>query len=55
MTMFTPIISLGSYCHISSFLKKHSFKKYSTPFDWTTANSLDIVDCISNNFSVFFR
>jgi hypothetical protein len=47
--------SLGSICHTSEILKQNNYKECSYPFDWIRTNYDIIVDCLENDFNIFFR
>lgn len=49
------IISLGTHCLSSYFLKLFGLKSYSLPFDWLFSSPKMIIDCISNNFDIFLK
>ena len=51
----TQLISLGTHCYTSFFLKKVGLKKKSTPFDWIFSSPLMIVDCLKDDFSQFLN
>jgi hypothetical protein len=52
---FNKIISFGNFCYISNLLKKLNYKKESYPFDWILSSDEIILDCLSNNFSIFLN
>jgi hypothetical protein len=47
------VCSLGSTCHIASFLKENKFKITSYPFDWIFSNPTNVINCIKDNFKIF--
>lgn len=49
------IVSLGTHCLSSYFLKFFGLKTYSLPFDWLFTSPEMIIDCISNNFDFFLK
>lgn len=47
------IISVGSHCITSSFLKSAGIKRWSGPFDWIFSNIRMVNHCFSDKFTAF--
>jgi hypothetical protein len=47
------IVSLGTHCLTSFYLKKYGMKRYSLPFDWIFASPQTVLHCIDDNFKTF--
>ena len=48
------VCSLRSLCHSSQILKRNKYKLCSYPFDWIFSNCDTIIDCLENDFKIFF-
>ena len=49
------IVSIGSHCAASQFLKTFSLKRYSGPFDWIFSSLGMVADCLENDFVDFLN
>ncbi|WP_429447403.1 DUF1796 family putative cysteine peptidase [Paraburkholderia sp. WC7.3g] len=50
---FDNIVSLGTHCYTSTFLKRFGLKKFSSAFDWTFASPSMIAHAVEDNFQTF--
>lgn len=50
---YDRIISLGSFCHLASHLKKRNLRTCSYPFDWSLTSPAVIADCLRDDFARF--
>ena len=48
-------IPLGYDCSPANALKELGLRKYSLPFDWVQAYSINIIPCINDNFNQFHQ
>ena len=49
------VISVGSICFSSQFIKDNNLKKESYPFDWIFSNIDMCIDCINDDFNLFLE
>jgi Putative papain-like cysteine peptidase (DUF1796) len=47
------LTSLGSYCLPGNIMRNHGLRRYSLPFDWIFSSPQMIIDCLTDDFSVF--
>ena len=47
------IVSLGSFCHLASHLKRQNLRTCSYPFDWALTSPAVIADCLRDDFARF--
>ena len=50
---YDRIVSLGSFCHLASHLKKREARTCSYPFDWALTSPAVIADCLRDDFARF--
>jgi energy-coupling factor transporter ATP-binding protein EcfA2 len=50
---YDHIVSLGTHCYTSSFLKRFQLKRFSSAFDWIFSNPSMIAHAINDNFETF--
>ena len=48
-----PIVSLGTHCFASEFLKRQGLRPWAGPFDWIFSNVRVVEHCIRDDFATF--
>jgi hypothetical protein len=47
------LVSLGSFCLPGNIMRGHGLRRYSLPFDWIFSSPQMLIDCLTDDFSVF--
>ena len=50
---FEHVISLGSSCAVSLFLRQQRLRVYAGPFDWTFSSTRMVAACLDDDFACF--